>query len=45
LRVTISLRSLRQASVELTPRRGGGNTLVPVAEAVDQIVEHPALKT
>jgi prolyl-tRNA synthetase len=43
LRVTVSTRSLKQNSVELTPRRTGQSTLVPVAEAVDRISEHPAL--
>jgi prolyl-tRNA synthetase len=44
LRVTVSQRSLKQASVELTPRRTRQSTLAPLADAVNAIVGHEALR-
>jgi len=43
LRVTVSARSLKQNAVELTQRTTGQNVLVPLADAVERIVEDPSL--
>lgn len=44
LRVTVSARTIKQAAAELTPRRTGQSTLVPLADAARIITAHEALR-